>query len=257
MTSFRPDLARRPACMQRLGLLPPYSVDDVKKAYRALAKSAHPDAGGDAERFASLHRDYEHALSLASFHESRRKWLGERVERYAERSQLIETVEQLGGTCVLQNPDACVQDFGPDYAAVLCELVSIHLTGPAATDAVIERLLTSAAFSEVKLLDVSRSSVSDKGIALLAESHLQGLDVRRTAITRRSAAAFARMRQLEWLHVGKTRIGLWTRWRLQRLCPQLEIATDRHAEPPDFDSPGYRQLKLMQRLVNVGHDAGD
>ena len=34
-----------------LGLLPPYSLDDVHKAYKAKALIAHPDRGGAAADF--------------------------------------------------------------------------------------------------------------------------------------------------------------------------------------------------------------
>jgi hypothetical protein len=36
--------------------------DDIRKAYRRLAKVRHPDAGGSAEDFRLLRRSYEQAL---------------------------------------------------------------------------------------------------------------------------------------------------------------------------------------------------
>ena len=244
----------RPACMQRLGLLPPYSIDDVKKAYRNLAKAAHPDGGGNPEAFAALHQDYERALSLACFHESRRHWLGERVESYTDRSQLVEQIEQAGGQAVLQEPHGYLADFGPDFAELLQELVSVHLTGSNVNDALLNSVTSQATFAEVRFLDLSGSAVTDDGLKSIANSALSGLDLRGTAISARGLGSIRKLANLEWLHIGNTRIGMWSRWRLQRQFPDLEIVTDRDAEQPDFESIEYQQLKLMQRLAESTAD---
>ena len=51
----------RPEFFEVLGLAPPLTLDDVELAYREKAKSAHPDAGGDAEQFRKLQEAYERA----------------------------------------------------------------------------------------------------------------------------------------------------------------------------------------------------
>ena len=48
-----------------LGLAPTASEAEIKRAYRALAKSAHPDRGGDPATFDRLTRAYECALDDA------------------------------------------------------------------------------------------------------------------------------------------------------------------------------------------------
>ena len=61
-----PSLAEASAsCWATLGLTPGASVDEVKRAYRAGALAAHPDRGGDAERFRLLTLAYERALERA------------------------------------------------------------------------------------------------------------------------------------------------------------------------------------------------
>jgi hypothetical protein len=49
-----------------LGLSWPCTVDDVKRAYRRLARKTHPDHGGDAEAFRNLTTAYEQLLSIFS-----------------------------------------------------------------------------------------------------------------------------------------------------------------------------------------------
>lgn len=51
---------------QVLELTAPCSKADVKRAYRRLAKSAHPDTGGDHSSFIRLNEAYEAAMRLAT-----------------------------------------------------------------------------------------------------------------------------------------------------------------------------------------------
>lgn len=55
---------RRPGCLEILGLSPPCTTEDVKAAYRHLARQTHPDLGGDAGAFQALNEAYRQALSL-------------------------------------------------------------------------------------------------------------------------------------------------------------------------------------------------
>jgi hypothetical protein len=65
-----------PACLQALGLGPKATPALVKAAYRRLAKTAHPDAGGTHEAFVALQEAYEQALALMG---------GQRAERGSRR----------------------------------------------------------------------------------------------------------------------------------------------------------------------------
>ena len=42
------------------------TINDVKRAYKRLAKKRHPDAGGDPEEFKNLHSAYEMALGFVN-----------------------------------------------------------------------------------------------------------------------------------------------------------------------------------------------
>jgi hypothetical protein len=51
-------------CLQVLDLSWPCTPEEVKTAYRGLVRSAHPDGGGDHDRFLRLQEAYEQALQL-------------------------------------------------------------------------------------------------------------------------------------------------------------------------------------------------
>jgi hypothetical protein len=245
----RSEVPPRPACMQALGLLPPYSVEDVHRAYREQAKRAHPDAGGSTELFTALHDTYERALDLATFQDSRRDWMGQRVERHLERTRLIEEIESRGGRCRLRLPDTYLADYGPDFADMLCELITVHLTGDGGDDAALELLANSTAAQEIQLLDLSGSRITDHGLLHLANLRLRGLDLRNTSASMSGLTKLPRLSALEWIHLGQTKLGMWNRWQLRRKSPGLELVTAMTAKHPDFESDNYRQWKLMQRLA--------
>src|SRR5262245_42409254 len=62
----------RPAFAVTLGLLPPYTMDDVKRAYRDKVKDAHPDRGGSREIFDRIQRAFEEAGEYLKFRSDRR-----------------------------------------------------------------------------------------------------------------------------------------------------------------------------------------
>jgi hypothetical protein len=58
---------RSPACFGLLELSFPCTVDEVKAAYRELAKRVHPDRGGSHDRFLKVQAAYEQALHLCRY----------------------------------------------------------------------------------------------------------------------------------------------------------------------------------------------
>jgi len=52
-----------PNCVRSLGLQMPCREEDVKRAYRKLAETLHPDRGGDRHRFMTLQEQFEDAMT--------------------------------------------------------------------------------------------------------------------------------------------------------------------------------------------------
>lgn len=53
-----------PNSVRSLGLQMPCSESDVKKAYRKLAETMHPDRGGDRQEFLALQSHFEEAIDF-------------------------------------------------------------------------------------------------------------------------------------------------------------------------------------------------
>src|SRR5258707_5777866 len=87
----------RPEFMVYLGLLPPYTVDDVHKAYKARALAVHPDRGGSTADFLALQENYGRAQEYVRFQEGRRNWLSAQVEPDLRQQEIIAAVDVLGG----------------------------------------------------------------------------------------------------------------------------------------------------------------
>jgi len=54
-----------PPCLKVLGLTPPVDRDLIKRKYRQLAMTNHPDMGGDAARFMAIEGAYREAMNFA------------------------------------------------------------------------------------------------------------------------------------------------------------------------------------------------
>src|SRR3990172_756548 len=88
----------RPDFMVALGLLPPYSAEDVKQAYLVKVKTAHPDHGGAAADFLRLQEAFEQATEYVQFRASRMDWLRAQLGNYVKQQLVVQELEGRGAT---------------------------------------------------------------------------------------------------------------------------------------------------------------
>jgi hypothetical protein len=212
--------------------LPPYTVEDVKRAYLDRAVSAHPDRGGSSEQFIKLHNAYLEATKYAGIRASRMHWLGAWVEQYAAQQQVIDEVKRLGGEVEVDAAAAVAQSIGGDFANVLERLVGIRFHGPQVGDRVVHYLVAQhATLAGLNSLALVECRLSDAAVARLAVlSNLRRLDLRGTPVSYRGLQPLLNLRELEWLGLAGTRVGWWRRLKIAR---QLRRRTrDREKSTP-------------------------
>jgi hypothetical protein len=212
--------------MVTLGLLPPYTREDIQAAYREKAKTTHPDRGGSTTDFERLHEAYERAQEYVRFHLDRCQWLASQVERYAAQNQVVNEVRRQGGAIEIEQHDWIKRSFG-DFAVVTEMLRGIRLRGRAEGDALLNYLAEHAAGLEYLLwLDLSGSQISDDGILQVqALKNLRRLDLSGTPISDKGLRVVEGLPELEWLNLAGTSTGWWARWRLRHAFPRLQVGS--------------------------------
>ena len=214
----------RPECMAILGLLPPYLLDDVHKAYKARALAVHPDRGGSQADFLALQEAYEEAQAYVAFLGGRQQWLAAQVEPYLKQQEVAAEVEQRGGRVKIEEVPWMTRSFG-DFAALAERLTSIELRDSKDGDAFVKFLAHNGKLLRfLHDLDLAGSTVSDAGLACLVElRELRRLNVARTQVTQAGLALLQGLPELRRVNVAGTRLGWWARRRLKTLLPGVEI----------------------------------
>jgi hypothetical protein len=213
--------ANRPEFAIVLGLLPPYTLDDVKRAYLAKVKDAHPDRGGDRAAFDRIQQAYEQAGAYLSFRGDRRQWIAARMDEYVAVEALIGRLRDLGAEVETTLLDWVKQSFG-DFASLTQSIIGVRAGGATNVADLLDTMVRERAIlSGLKRLDLSGCPVDDLlAIQLRAFSSLVHLDLSRTQITGRALAVVDWLRQLEEFNLEGTAVGWWPRrklaWRLAR-----------------------------------------
>jgi len=217
----------RPDFMGTLGLLPPYTSEDVHMAYRDKAKQAHPDHGGSVGEFVKLQEAYERAQEYVKFRAGRRPWLAAQVERYVEQEELIALVRRRGGQVEIEEIDWLKRSIGEDFAILTERLRGIRLRKLVDGDRFLNHLAAHRrALDYLLWLDLAESRISDEGLTRLAGLPLlQRLDVSGASVTKQGLGVLQSLPNLRWLNLSGTSVGWWKRWRLHRSHPRLKIVS--------------------------------
>jgi hypothetical protein len=202
--------------MGTLSLLPPYSLDDVKSAYRAKVLQTHPDRGGSISEFLKIQEAYERAVEYVEYCGDRRNWIANHVDAYARQREAAAEVERLGGQVEFEEVGWLRQSVG-DFAWLAERLRIIRMANTAADDAFLTFLAERPSRTPYLVeLDLSGTRVSDTGLQALTELQLlERLDLSGTRVTRRGLSAIVEeLPALEKVGLSGTAVGWLSRWRL-------------------------------------------
>jgi len=217
-----------PEFLTRLGLAPPYSVEDVKEAYRAKVKMAHPDVGGSAAEFSKIQEAYEQALEYVRFRANRMTWLSSHVEQYAVQQEFVADIERQGGAAEIESVDWLKKSFGADFAQLVSRVVGLRLSSRSFGDDTIAHLLSERhMFENLHWLDLRGSRTTDRGAAqLVAFKRLRRLDLRETKVGRQGAELVGLLENLTWVGLPRGAAGPVARLTLRWKRPELRWARD-------------------------------
>jgi hypothetical protein len=205
----------RPACMVTLGLLPPYTADDVERAYLARIKDIRPDLGGDREAFYAVQNAYMQAKEYVKFRGDRRGWIARRMDEYLALQEVIERLKQFGAQVETDSVDWLQKSFG-DFAELSESVIGIRLNGAANGDEFLEYLIGQRdKLLELRKLDLEGSVVTDDMVRQLSVfRRLADVNLNRTPITWQALHIVEWLPELETVHVEGTGLKWLTRRRL-------------------------------------------
>jgi hypothetical protein len=217
-TPIREDQGR-PEFMATLGLLPPYTLGDVKAAYRVKAMETHPDRGGAKDDFVKVHEAYKKAMEFVQISGDRRGWIANQVEFHLRQQEVVAEVQRLGGQTEFEEVDWLRQHVG-DFAQLADRLRVIRLQNTAADDGFLSFLAGQPPRTPYLMeLYLPGTRITDKGLsALRGLDSLRRLDLSHTKVTDRGLReVVGELPSLEWIGVSGSRVGWLARWRLRSL----------------------------------------
>jgi len=217
----------RPDFLEKLGVLLPCNEQDVKEAYLAKVRNAHPDVGGDVQEFLEVQKAYESALEYVRFHATRSGWLASQVLRYIAQQQVITDIEKLGGQVELEPIPWLAQEIGDDFSQVTDRLVGIQCRGPTVDDQMIDLLARHhSELGHLQKLDFRGSNITDEGLLRLkVYVDLHELDISQTRISNSGLKVLNDLAGLELLGLEQTSVNWFGYLQLGCSRPYLQVST--------------------------------
>ncbi|MEM8678949.1 MAG: hypothetical protein AAGF97_06340 [Planctomycetota bacterium] len=229
MSGNAPTRDERPEFMAILGLLPPYSREDVKRAYLAKVRTAHPDHGGEISAFRRIQDAYEAARQYVEFKSDKRSWIAAQVDRYVELSKLEAQLRGHGAEIEYQQIDWLYKSYG-DFAELTATVHAIKLQDSPAGNEVARLLVAERTLvGGLKHLEMIRCELTDDAVLPLSCFQLlEHLDLSGNKVTRQSASLAGTIPTLREFRLDDTSVGMWEKMKLARLLKK------RAATPPPF-----------------------
>ena len=211
--------------MVTLDLLPPYTQEDVKRAYLAKAMQVHPDHGGTVERFRQLQEAFEKGRQYTEFRSDRRNWIAARMNDYIGVQEVVRQLEQYGAEVTTHSNDWLEKSLG-DFAQLTEAITAVRLVDSQAADEMLRFMVTEpTALTSLQQLELPGCHVSDEAVLQLGMfQQLQHLDLSRTPISRHALSIAGILPALETMSVEGTSIGWWKKYRLNALLRRHQEA---------------------------------
>jgi hypothetical protein len=205
----------RPDFMATLGLLPPYTPEDIEKAYLTKVKESHPDRGGTQQAFFVVQNAYIQAKQYVKFRGDRRGWIAKQIDEYLAVQEIIAKLQQFGAQVEINTLDWLKKSFG-EFAQLTEQVAGIRLNGAANGDDVLQYMVSHHdRLLELRRLDLADSNVSDNSIRQLGVfRRLTELNLNRTPVTAQALEVVQWLPELETVHIDVTAIGWLSRQRL-------------------------------------------
>lgn len=218
----------RPEFMVLLGVFPPYTAADVKQAYLAKVRNAHPDHGGKPDDFLKLQEAFERANEYVEFRANRMRWLGGQVERYARQEKMVERLKDLGARAEIERTDWLNRSFGEDFAQVADRVIGLDARGARDVLGVIETLEEYRdQATTIRWIDLGQTTCSDDEVFRLATlSQLTALDLRHTRVTAEALQLADSLPELKWINLAGVGVSAWQRMRMGWKHRQVQLSTD-------------------------------
>jgi hypothetical protein len=224
----------RPDYMVILGLMPPYSSEDVEKAYHAKLKEIRPDLGGDREAFYALQKAYVDAKEYIKFRGDRRGWIARQMDEYLAVQEAIERLREFGAVVETDSLDWLKRSFG-DFEQLTEKVTGIRLQGAANGDEFLRYLVSQHdRLLSLWWLDLTGSVVTDAEVMkLVTFRRLTELNLNRTPVTASVLHIVEWLPELDTFHLEATGVGWLPRKRLEmKLRKRRKVNAARRAVHP-------------------------
>jgi hypothetical protein len=207
----------RPEFMLVLGLLPPYSEQDVRQAYRKRAQQSHPDHGGDPKTFRRIHEAYERAQNYVAVRNVRSKWIAGKMDRYLLLQDVERRLGDLGASITTWYEDWQTKHLG-EFAELMSEIDSVTVAAGSNGNTVIELMLNEQPmFQKLRRIVLADCGVNTQHAMQLATfKRLRFVNLNNNPVPRQIADLVWMLPNLKDFEVEGVALGWWTSRKIKR-----------------------------------------
>ena len=203
--------------MATLGLLPPYTLEDVRQAYKKKAQSCHPDFGGSTSQFLKVRKAYDAAQDYLSHRKNRQGWIASQMAKYLAQEELEDQLVELGAIVKSSHTDWLEKSLG-DFAELTTSIEEIELPpgkdGAAVIDLMIREKASLESLRRVVLVDCGLTI--DRALQLSNFKQLQQVDLSGNRLGGRIRELVDSLSLLKELNIERASVSWWTRRQIRQ-----------------------------------------